>query len=92
MKTLDTPLFVKTHDFILWLLKHSARFPKYLRATLTVRLENAAFDFQQQIHAPQSLLGRLIAARAALSPLRLRTSDLRRSQSCADGISSHCGV
>ena len=43
----DTPLFVKTHDFIVWLLKHSMRFPKALRHTFTNRLEQSAFDFQQ---------------------------------------------
>ena len=26
-----TPLFVKTHDFLLWLLRHTQRFPKNLR-------------------------------------------------------------
>ena len=47
MSTPDTPLFVKTHDLIMWLLQHTVRFPKSLRHTLTNRLENAAFDFQQ---------------------------------------------
>jgi len=27
----DTPLFVKTHDFLLWLIRHTQRFPKNLR-------------------------------------------------------------
>ena len=43
----DTPLFVKTHDFIVWLLAHSQRFPKHLRHSYTNRLENTAFEFQE---------------------------------------------
>jgi hypothetical protein len=27
----DTPLFVKTHDFLLWLISHTQRFPKNMR-------------------------------------------------------------
>ncbi len=43
----DTPLFVKTHDLIVWLLQHTQRFPKGLRQSYTSRLEDAAFDFQK---------------------------------------------
>lgn len=43
----NTPLFVKTHDFIVWLLEHSQRFPKGLRQSYTTRLENEAFEFQK---------------------------------------------
>jgi hypothetical protein len=43
----DTPLFVKTHDFLLWLIKHTQRFPKNLRRTFTQRLETALLDFQE---------------------------------------------
>ena len=31
----DTPLFVKTHDFLLWLIRHTQRFPKNLHAHKT---------------------------------------------------------
>jgi len=43
----DTPLFVKTHDFNVWLIQHTQRFPKSVRQSYTVRLENAAFDFEE---------------------------------------------
>ena len=49
MPTPDTPLFVKTHDFLVWLLERTQRFPKNLRQSYTLKLENAAFDFQEAI-------------------------------------------
>ena len=49
MKAPQTPLFVKTHDFIVWLLKHTNRFPKNLRHSYTNRLEGTALDFQEAI-------------------------------------------
>ncbi len=42
----DTPLFVKVHDFNVWLLNHTRRFPKHFRHTLTERLEMLAFQFE----------------------------------------------
>ena len=45
----DTPLFVKTHDFIVWLLRHTHRFPRAFRHSYTNRVENAAFDFERSI-------------------------------------------
>jgi hypothetical protein len=45
----DTPLFVKTHDFLLWLVRHTQRFPKNLRHTYTHKLEATALEFQEAI-------------------------------------------
>jgi len=47
MKIPDTPLFVKTHDFNVWLLSHTRRFPKHFRYTLTQRLESLALEFEE---------------------------------------------
>ncbi len=58
MKTPDTPLFVKTHDFVLWLIRHTQRFPKNLRATYTCRLETLAFDFEEAILMANVLRGK----------------------------------
>jgi hypothetical protein len=44
-------LFVKTHDFIAWLIRHTQRFAKNLRHSYTNRLENTAFDFEQSLLA-----------------------------------------
>jgi hypothetical protein len=63
--TPNTPLFVKTHDFTIWLLQHSQRFPKNLRHSFTIRLENACFDFHQQ----------LLRANAARGPVRAQRLD-----------------
>ena len=49
MQIPSTPLFVKTHDLIVWLLKHTQRFPKHLRHSYTNRLEGLAFEFQEAI-------------------------------------------
>ena len=49
MQLPKTPLFVKTHDFLLWLVQRTQRFPKNLRHRCTLKLENTAFDFQETI-------------------------------------------
>lgn len=54
----NTPLFVKTHDFIVWLLRHTQRFPKNLRHSYTIRLESTCFDFEEQILLANTARGR----------------------------------
>jgi len=49
MNQQSTPLFVKTHDFNLWLIQRTQRFPKNLRHSYSIRLENLAFDFEEAI-------------------------------------------
>jgi len=49
MKQENTPLFVKTHDFILWLMQRTQRFPKHWRHSYTHKLEALAFEFQEAI-------------------------------------------
>ena len=51
MATPDTPLFVKTHDLVVWIFNHTQRFPKSLRHSYSVRLEQAALDFEEAILA-----------------------------------------
>jgi hypothetical protein len=53
----DTPLFVKTHDFLLWLIRHTQRFPKSLRHSYTNRLEISALKFQEAILMANSARG-----------------------------------
>lgn len=45
----ESPLFVKTRDFTVWLFQHTAKFPRQYRHTLTERLENAALEFQRHL-------------------------------------------
>jgi hypothetical protein len=74
----DTPLFVKTHDFILWLMERTQRFPKQWRHSYTNKLECVAFEFQEailmanQARGPRRLTwleradGKLVCLRALL--------------------------
>jgi four helix bundle protein len=45
----ESPLFVRTHDFVLWLLPQTMNFPRSQRFVLTRRLQDSALDFQEQI-------------------------------------------
>jgi len=45
----ELPIFVKTHDFLLWLVPLTNHFPKLHRHTVTRRLLDAALDFQEQL-------------------------------------------
>jgi hypothetical protein len=53
----DTPLFVKTHDFLLWLIRHTQRFPKHLRHSYTNKLEQTALNFQEAILMANAVRG-----------------------------------
>ncbi len=57
MSTPETPLFVKTHDFLLWLIRHTQRFPKNLRQSYTLKLELLAFEFQEAILMANAVRG-----------------------------------
>ena len=56
---MKSPILVKTHDFNVWILNHSQRFPKNLRYTYTARLENGCFEFQRRLVAANQLRGGL---------------------------------
>lgn len=45
----ESPIFVRTHDFILWLFPHTMSFPRSQRFVLTKRLQDAVLDFQERI-------------------------------------------
>ena len=57
MRIPDTPLFVKVHDFNVWLLNHTRRFPKHFRHTLTERLELLALEFEELLLLANSIRG-----------------------------------
>ncbi|MHC4820667.1 MAG: diversity-generating retroelement protein Avd [Planctomycetota bacterium] len=46
MQAERTPIFVRTYDFVLWLLPHTAKFPKAMRHSFTNRLETDILRFQ----------------------------------------------
>jgi hypothetical protein len=43
----ESPLFVKTRDFQVWLFQHTSKFPRQYRHTLTERLEISVLEFQR---------------------------------------------
>lgn len=47
----ESPLFVRTYDFLLWFIPHVQKFPRAYRFTLSERVQRLAFDFQDAIVA-----------------------------------------
>lgn len=41
----QSPIFVKTHDLLVWLLQRTAHFPKNERFRMASRVEDSAFNF-----------------------------------------------
>ena len=44
-----SPLFVRTHDFLLWLLPQVQKFPRAYRFTLSERIQRQGMEFQDSI-------------------------------------------
>jgi len=63
----QSPIFVKTSDFILWLLDHTEKFPKSERFRLAKRLEDSILDFYELL---------VKAARSADKKTVLHNADL----------------
>jgi hypothetical protein len=47
--TTESPLFVRTYDFILWLVPRTMSFPRSQRFILTKRLQDSILDFYETI-------------------------------------------
>lgn len=47
----ESPLFVRTYDFLLWFIPQVQKFPRLYRFTLSERLQRLALDFQDGIVA-----------------------------------------
>jgi galactokinase len=62
----ESPLFVKTRDFMVWLFGHTSRFPRQYRHTLTERTERAMIEFQRCLGAAALLKQRDALDRAEL--------------------------
>ncbi|MEW5939259.1 MAG: diversity-generating retroelement protein Avd [Chloroflexota bacterium] len=45
----QSPIFSKTSNFLLWLLQHTEKFPKSERFRLAKRMEDAAFEFYEEL-------------------------------------------
>jgi hypothetical protein len=47
----ESPLYVRTYDFLLWLVPRVQKFPKVHRFALSERIQRLAFDFQDSLVA-----------------------------------------
>lgn len=47
----ESPLFVRTYDFLFWLIPHVQKFPRIYRFTLSERVQRLALDFQDTLVA-----------------------------------------
>jgi hypothetical protein len=45
----QSPIFVKTEVFMLWLFNHTTKFPKHERFRLAKRLDDSVFGFHEAI-------------------------------------------
>lgn len=60
----ESPLFVKTRGFQVWLFQHTSKFPRQYRHTLTERLESSLLDFQRCLGRAAILKDRAALAEA----------------------------
>ncbi len=71
----QSPLFVKTYDFLLWLIPVTLRFPKSQRFLLAERVSRTALDFYdlilEAVQEPAHQAERLTAADRLLTKIRL---------------------
>jgi hypothetical protein len=62
----ESPLFVKTYDFLIWLSNHTSQFPKSERFRLAKRIEDTCFDFYEGIiHAARNNAERKVCLEVA---------------------------
>ncbi|OQY90611.1 MAG: hypothetical protein B6D38_02465 [Anaerolineae bacterium UTCFX1] len=47
----ESPLFVRTYDFLLWLIPQAQKFPRAYRFTLSERIQQLALGFQDSLVA-----------------------------------------
>jgi hypothetical protein len=66
-----SPLFVRTYDFLLWLIPHIQKFPRVYRFTLSERVQRLAFDFQDSIVAAAKGQGRTRLEKLRLADIQL---------------------
>ena len=50
----ESPIFIRTFDLLLWLLPFTQKFPKEQRFVLAARVQNAAFNFYEEITVRQT--------------------------------------
>ena len=70
----ESPIFVKTDQLLMWLVRCTEKFPRSQRFKMAQRIEEPAFAFQESIQAAVKLKDRqhLIQADVQLSLLKRR--------------------
>ncbi len=53
----EMPIFVRTFDFLTWLVPVTNHFPRAQRHTFTQRLLDAAFDLGERLHEANARRG-----------------------------------
>ena len=48
---LESPIFSRTYDFLLWMIPHIQKFPRAHRFGLAERIQDLALDFQDSLTA-----------------------------------------
>ena len=67
----ESPIFVRTYDFLKWIIPATTKFPREHRFVLAQKIQTAAFEFQDSlIDAGSSELETLSCLRRADSVLR----------------------
>ena len=75
--TRQSPLFLKSYEMLVWLLRHTSKFPKNQRFVMAKRMEEAALDFHDALLAsartrqPRRLLSGLHQADIYLERLKV---------------------
>jgi four helix bundle protein len=54
----ESPLFIRTYDFLLWLVPQIQKFPRTYRFTLSERIQRLALSFQDSLIAAGKTKGR----------------------------------
>lgn len=49
MTETQSPIFAKTSNFLVWMMNHTGNYPKSERFRLAKRIEDAAFDFYEEL-------------------------------------------
>lgn len=70
---LESPLYVRTYDFLLWLIPQVQKFPRVHRFGLAERIQRLALDFQDSLVAAGKAQGKIRLD-------RLRRADLQLAQ------------
>jgi len=67
----ESPLFVRTYDFLLWIIPQLQKFPRIHRFGLTERIQRLSLDFQDSLVAAGKAQGKTRLAQLQQADLQL---------------------